>query len=118
MLWVDTDTGRVFADFVTGLTCSKMFFSDDEGATWTAQPNDCGLPGNDHQKVAAGRWGPDLPSPPVAPYPDLVYYCYNKAAVAFATGDSDCAVSHDGGLTFDYEAVAVASQTEGCGGIN
>ncbi|HUR63145.1 MAG TPA: sialidase family protein [Candidatus Thermoplasmatota archaeon] len=123
-LWVDPDTGRVFADFMTGLYCSKMFFSDDEGATWTASPVDCGVPVNDHQKVATAHWGPDVPTPAVNPvYPNVVYYCYNKLAA------SDCAVSLDGGMTFNYDRPAtVGAVQQGeqqalaamgpCGGIN
>lgn len=124
MLWVDPDTGRVFADFMTGLYCSKLFFSDDEGATWTASPVDCGVPVNDHQKVMTAHWGPDAPHPAANPvYPNLVYYCYNKLAA------SDCAVSYDGGLTFNYDrpATVIDGQTGEaqpvtamgpCGGIN
>jgi hypothetical protein len=123
-LWVDPETGRVFADFMTGLYCSKMFFSDDEGATWTSSPVDCGVPVNDHQKVATAHWGPDVPQPAANPvYPNVVYYCYNKLAA------SDCAVSLDGGLTFAYDrpATVVDGQTGEaqplaamgpCGGIN
>lgn len=124
MLWVDPDTGRVFADFMTGLYCSKLFFSDDEGATWTASPFDCGVPVNDHQKVMTAHWGPDVPRPAGNPvYPNLVYYCYNKLV------SSDCAVSYDGGLTFNYERPATVGDLGGpdaggfqamgpCGGIN
>jgi hypothetical protein len=124
MLWVDTDTGRVFADFMTGLYCSKLFFSDDEGGTWTASPVDCGVPVNDHQKVMTAHWGPSVPRPATNPvYPNLVYYCYNKLAA------SDCAISYDGGLTFAYDrpATVIDGQTGEaqplaamgpCGGIN
>jgi len=122
MLWVDVDTGRVFADFMTGLECSKLFYSDDAGTTWTPSPFDCGVPVNDHQKLATGHYGPTL-APAVNPiYPNLVYYCYNKLAA------SSCAVSHDGGLTFNYDRAATIATTPGsdqpttfqgpCGGIN
>ncbi|HUR62682.1 MAG TPA: sialidase family protein [Candidatus Thermoplasmatota archaeon] len=122
-IWVDPDTGRVFADFMTGLYCSKMFFSDDEGASWISSPVDCGVPVNDHQKVATGHYGPDAPVPLNPVYPNVVYYCYNKLLY------SSCAVSHDGGLTFNYDrpaTIAVGTGGEGsgvapegpCGGIN
>lgn len=119
MMWVDPLTDRIFTDHMTGLTCSKMFLSDNDGATWTAQPFDCGIPGNDHQKVASGPWGPTLTPLSANPtYPDAVYYCYNHAAVAVGTGNSFCAVSRDGGLTFESDVPVVKSQTDGCGGIN
>ena len=113
MLWVDPDTDRVFADFMTGLYCSKLFFSDDEGGMWTPSPLDCGVPVNDHQKVVTAHWGPDTMVPPdtVPVYPNLVYYCYNKLLA------SDCAVSYDGGLTFQYDrpTTYVVQQGEGGG---
>ena len=124
MLWVDTDTGRVFADFMTGLYCSKLFYSDDEGATWTASPVDCGAPVNDHQKLMSAHYGPDAPVPTNPVYPNVVYYCYNKLLA------TSCAVSHDGGLTFNYDrAATIAVSSAGgeagsvqpmgpCGGIN
>lgn len=122
MLWVDTDTDRIFADFMTGLYCSKLYYSDDGGASWIPSPIDCGVPVNDHQKVATGHYGPDVPVPLNPVYPNLVYYCYNKLAA------SSCAVSHDGGLTFNYDRAATIATTpqpddpltvQGpCGGIN
>ena len=122
MLWVDVDTDRVFTDHMTGLYCSKLFYSDDHGANWIPSPVDCGVPVNDHQKVATARWGPDA-DPPVdnAVYPNVVYYCYNKLV------STNCAVSLNGGLSFQYDRpVTVAfADHEGqpqamaaCGGIN
>ncbi|MHB8632850.1 MAG: sialidase family protein [Thermoplasmatota archaeon] len=121
MLWVDPDTGRVFADFMTGLYCSKLFISDDEGATWTPSPNDCGIPLNDHQKMSTSHYGPAVPAPANPAYPNLVWYCYNKLV------STDCAVSLDGGLTFSYDRPATFAVTASggvpaamgaCGGIN
>lgn len=120
MLWVDPDTGRVFADFMTGLECSNMVRSDDEGVSWTMKPLTCGIPVNDHQKVMTKHWGPTVAAPPATAYPNLVYYCYNKLV------ESNCAVSYDGGTTFQFDrpaAIAPVTGGEGtltapCGGIN
>ena len=114
MLWVDPDTDRVFTDHMTGLYCSNMIISDDEGDSWTMKPMTCGTPVNDHQKVATGRgWGPKAPQPASPLYENPVYYCYNKLV------STQCAVSYDGGYTFPVERT-VASQELGdpCGGIN
>jgi hypothetical protein len=120
MLWVDPDTGRIFADFMTSLACSNMVRSDNEGATWQMKPLTCGILVNDHQKVMTKHWGPTVPAPPATVYPNLVYYCYNKLV------ESNCAVSYDGGTTFQFDrpaAIAPVTGGEGqltapCGGIN
>ena len=112
MLWVDTVTDRVFTNHMTGLACSNMIVSDDEGDSWTMKPMTCGLPVNDHQKVATGLgYGPRAPVPNPA-YPNPVYYCYNKLV------STQCAVSHDGGLNFLYDRTVASGFTDGCGGIN
>lgn len=96
-----------------------MIISDDEGESWTMKPFTCGTPGNDHQKVATAMAnGPRAPPNPSPLYPHPVYYCYNKAAVAFAVGTTMCAVSLDGGLNFAYERPVANFLVDGCGGIN
>ena len=78
MLWVDAVTDRVFTNHMTGLYCSNMIISDDAGDSWTMKPMTCGIPVNDHQKVATGiGYGPKAPVPNPA-YPNPVYYCYNS----------------------------------------
>ena len=111
MLWVDPDTGRVFTDHMTSTVCSNMIWSDDEGATWTMKPMTCGIPSNDHQKVMTAHWHGPAPSP-LAAYPNLVYYCYNKDVA------TDCAVSLDGGMDFAYDRPVALAPVDGCGGIN
>ncbi|HUR67676.1 MAG TPA: sialidase family protein [Candidatus Thermoplasmatota archaeon] len=115
MLWVDPVTDRVFTDHMTGLYCSNMIYSDDEGDSWTMKPMTCGLPVNDHQKVATGMgYGPGAPPAGMNPaYPNPVYYCYNKLLA------TQCAVSFDGGLTFPIDrTVASGALGDPCGGIN
>ena len=115
MLWVDPTTDRVFTDHMTGLYCSNMIYSDDEGESWTMKPMTCGTPVNDHQKVATGiGYGPAYPAPVTSPvYENPVFYCYNKLVA------TRCAVSMDGGLTFPIEnTVAGLGGDSTCGGIN
>lgn len=113
MLWVDTETDRVFTDHMTGLYCSNMILSDDEGESWTMKPMTCGTPVNDHQKVATGRgYGPAYPGAASPLYENPVYYCYNKLVA------TRCAVSLDGGLTFPIESTVAGIPSEPCGGIN
>jgi hypothetical protein len=121
MLWVDVDTDRVFTDHMTGLYCSKLFFSDDLGDSWIPSPVDCGVPVNDHQKVATARYGPATPPPTNPVYENVVYYCYNKLVA------TNCAVSLNGGISFQYDRPVTVANTNGegivspmseCGGIN
>lgn len=113
MLWVDPLTDRVFTDHMTGLYCSNMIHSDDEGDSWFMKPMTCGLPVNDHQKVATAKgYGPGAPAPPAPAYPNPVYYCYNKLV------STQCAVSLDGGLNFAYDRTVATFVTGDCAGIN
>jgi hypothetical protein len=138
MLWVDQQTGRVFATYMSGDQCAKMFISDDQGATWLGNPEDCGLPGNDHMKVMTAppaqptdMVGLPIPVPPspTAGYPNLVYYCYNRLLDASASqvtvtpadpldGETFCAVSYNGGLTFQTDNPVAVNRIDGCGGVN
>lgn len=108
-LSVDTDTDRVlnFPMFPV-LTCNWASISDDDGASWKEVPVGCGVPVEDHQKVAAGRPAEGGLQP--SGYPNLVYMCYNKLV------SSNCAVSLDGGESFGIDNV-VASTAQ-CGGLN
>jgi hypothetical protein len=110
MLWVDPVTDRVFAPFMwPTLLCAEGVWSDDDGATWFDRPMDCGLPVNDHQKLATGPYTMDSPLLPLkGSYPNVVYFCYNKLV------STNCAVSTDGGLSFPLDNVV----TMDCGGIN
>jgi hypothetical protein len=99
MLWVDTDTDRVYhAPMFPILLCSTLYWSDDFGATWATNPSAvCGRGAYDHQKVATARPGPDAPATAGTLWPTVVYSCYNGVAV------TNCAVSYDGGLTWPID---------------
>ena len=112
MLWVDPDTDRIFTNQMWPiLTCSSNIISDDNGNTWTHVPMSCGLPVVDHQKIMTA---PSRLPVPMGVYKNLVYYCYNKLAT------TNCAVSYDGGLHYQYDVPIASVETTGpeCGGIN
>jgi hypothetical protein len=119
MLWVDQDTDRIFVPLMfPTLVCSEGIYSDDDGATWTDRPMDCGIPGGyDHQKLATGPYTNSsrlkmLPSTN-GDYPNVVYLCYNNIRNPQAAR-TNCAMSNDGGLTYIMDRTASAA----CGGIN
>lgn len=92
ILFTDHSTGRTFASQLA-LVCSLMASSDNDGSSWTPTPIGCGLgSGVDHQTVGGGPFAPGLSG---VGYPHTVYYC--AQAIAAAT----CALSIDGGLTFN-----------------
>lgn len=97
-LYVDVDTGRVFSDDIWPLGCGAAAWSDDQGATWTNNPASCGNPMvNDHQTLVAAK----PRQLPTQLYPKILYRCVNNV------GDSACATSLDGGLTFGPQVVAM-----------
>lgn len=120
MLWVDPVTDRIFSNQLY-VGCSYLSYSDDEGATWVQSPASCGLPGIDHQKIATGPYPAGAPHAAAAAqvYPTIASYCYNKLMA------TNCAISLDGGLRYEYEQVvdsgniAPAIDTPlSCGGLN
>src|SRR5581483_5952689 len=94
--WLDRHTNRFFqAELLVPPDCSQMGYTDDGGATWNVSDGSCNTPnGEDHETVGGGPFhgekGPQLGSA----YPDSVYYCTQANALA------TCAVSEDGGVTF------------------
>lgn len=98
MDWVDPVTSRIFHDDLWAV-CSNLVYSDDEGATWKPInfPGNlaaCGTPVNDHQKIVTGPWVPGSPRN-LGLYSRATFYCYNGVAY------SGCALSPDGGLTWE-----------------
>ncbi|MHB8604341.1 MAG: sialidase family protein [Thermoplasmatota archaeon] len=129
MLWVDTTTDRVFTVHMTSIVCANFITSDDKGDSWLMKPMTCGLPGNDHEKVMTSPFSSAVPTPPDAVYPDVTYYCYNRATPFVPGGTdptdkigepgiTDCAVSLDGGRSFAYDRIVSSVDQDGCGGIN
>jgi hypothetical protein len=115
-LWVDPATSRVFVSEL-GPTpfpadCAGGAWSDDDGASWTISPVMCGLPLEDHQKVATGPYAKGGPLQATPAYPNAVYFCYNKIV------STNCAVSLDGGLTWPLDQPAAIEARDGCAGIN
>jgi BNR repeat protein len=104
-LYVDPATDRVLVSQLT-IACVLTSWSDDEGETWVSNPLACGVPVDDHQKLAAG----DNPLP-AAPYPSALYMAEHEAWAAFGVNQAKAIVvsrSLDGGLTWQGR-VAVAS---------
>jgi hypothetical protein len=103
---VDPRTQRVFVLHMAGLYCNTLAHSDDGGDTWLMREiATCATPVVDHPKIATGPW--HEPRPPGLLYGDAVYLCYNKIVAG-----PFCAVSLDGGLTFQSERLV---QTGNCG---
>lgn len=108
-LWVDPDTDRVF-NVPLGAACSWLAWTDDDGATWEANPAvACAPPSHDHQKLVTG---PPAAGVATRGYPNVAYYAYNSLLVTGTTGilglpvpaderlGTFVATSFDGGLTF------------------
>lgn len=110
MLWVDPITDRIFTNHMfPPLVCASNIISDDDGESWMHFPLACGLPVPpfDHQKIATAPSALPAASPA---YESVVYLCYNRLV------STQCSVSLDGGLHYEYETVAAT--TLECGGIN
>jgi hypothetical protein len=92
ILFTDPLTNRTFVSQLSA-GCSLMAFTDNDGQTWFQNPVGCGLAsGADHQTVGGGPFAPGLSG---IGYKDTVYYCAQDVATA------QCALSVDGGLTFN-----------------
>ena len=105
ILSTDSQTGRTFVAQLAG-PASLMAFTDDDGATWL--PSTSGLvSGVDHQTVGGGPLTPPLPG---VGYAHGVYYCSQGVALA------GCALSLDGGLTFN-PAIPIYTLLQ-CGGLH
>lgn len=83
----DAKTGRILSSQLL-IACQMLSVSDDAGKTWTDVPTAC--PSGDHQKIGSGPWANSLGKP----YPRAFYTCKNDV------GDTACAMSLDGGLTW------------------
>jgi hypothetical protein len=108
ILFTDPITGRTIVSQLAG-ECSLSEFTDDDGATWTPSEG-CGPPsGVDHQSIGGGPFAsPLVGGSPV--YAHAVYYCSQAVATAF------CALSPDGGLSYD-PGVPIYTLAQ-CGGLH
>jgi len=92
--FTDKYTGRTFDDQLLA-ACSAMSFSDDAGGSWTPATG-CGPDVFlDHQSVGGGPFHAPAPARPTSSYPDAVYYCAQNGF------NASCALSTDGGTTFE-----------------
>ena len=92
--FTDKYTGRTFDDQLLG-GCSAMSYTDDAGKSWSPATG-CGVDVFlDHQSVGGGPFHAPVPPHPQSSYPDAVYYCAQNGF------NASCAVSLDGGLTFE-----------------
>lgn len=104
MLIADSDTGRVFAGGLHGV-CSVMYYSDDDGGSWTNTINMCSGPNFDHQSIGSGPPRGSLPQ--LEEYPHTAYYCAQGGTIS-------CARSLDGGRTW----LPFQDVPSGCGGFH
>lgn len=96
-MFVDEDTGRIFANDYA-IPCHLVSFSDDDGKTWTTgTPAGC-YDNADHQTLFAGP-PPEGGVEPVG-YENVVYLCAIGFGASAASAGSWCSKSLDGGMTF------------------
>lgn len=108
--FTDHTTGRVFASELTLLSpdTSKISFSDNDGVSWTFDPQSQGpASAVDHQTIGGGPY--HVPIPNNLPYPHAVYYCSQDLVAAF------CARSDDGGVTPGAQTPLYTTE---CGGLH
>lgn len=93
--FLDANTNRFFqAEILFPPDCSQMSFTDDGGKTWQTSTGACTAGnGHDHETVGGGPFHGE--KVPTTSYRDSVYYC--AQGNAYAT----CAISLDGGVTFE-----------------
>ena len=114
-LYVDRVTGRVFYEAYNPSTPTQpglaptdisfsgyLFFSDDDGATWTLAFPPAGHTLPENPRFVSDVAPPGQPSP--QGYPEVVYWCADVGNV-FLPEARDCARSLDGGLTWERTAI-------------
>ena len=107
-LYVNRETDRVFAAELKTDLCAHLAFSDDNGESWTANPQVCGLA--DHETVFDG---PPV-STPTTVYPNFVYYCAASPGIGPGQLQTGCLRSIDGGLSFTASGEPAFPPSEGC----
>lgn len=107
ILFTDRETGRTFAGGLVN-DCSLLQYTDDDGASWTTMLLSCTAPAFDHEKIASGPWRGGQPV--FAQYERAVYYCAQGVI-------QECAVSYDGGLTFQKPMLISTVCTSAVGAV-
>jgi hypothetical protein len=112
-----------FTDHVTGrtlisqlyLACSASAYSDDDFETVAVPSQGCGsgINGFDHQTFGGGKFPEGKGPLPTSSYPHAVYYCSQGQGLLL--GGATCALSDDGGLSFNPP---VQTWTTQCSGIH
>ena len=100
MVYVDTDTGRLFSLDTYDADCMYLIFSDDQGESWGRNPVVCDTGVTDHQTIFSGPPTPELEPLVDLLYPKVIYVCYNTVAATL------CVRSLDGGQTFTKAGAA------------
>jgi hypothetical protein len=93
ILYTDRVTNRTWFEYFEGV-CSGMYYTDNDGGTWTRSTLGCGvITALDHPTIASGPYAaaPTLTQPS---YSRAVYYCAQAAV------EGACARSENGGDTF------------------
>jgi len=105
--WTDTTTGRTFAGGLEN-DCSLLFYTDDDGLTWTPMVDSCTAPAFDHETIGSGAY--HAPTPPAATYSRAVYYCAQGVV-------QECATSWNGGITFNPPTLISTACTNAVGHV-
>ena len=113
-LWVDPVTDRIFDIQAVQTQGTWIAWSDDDGATWLANPLDFGtVPDIDHLKLATGPWTPagfgQLATLTKNVYSQAAYVCHDTPITGTAMGSVHCYTSFDGGMTFPVGATAIGT---------
>ncbi len=110
-LWVDPVTNRIFDLQMLSTQGTWIAWSDDDGATWLANPLDMGtVPDIDHIKLATGPWtnaGFGPVGKTLGVYDQATYFCHNSGEGVL------CYTSFDGGMTFPVGSTAIGAVLPG-----
>ncbi len=111
-VYVDPMTDRVFSIDLYA-ACAYLAYTDDQGATWEANPLACGEPGDDHQTLVSGPPPPGLNLR--SEYGNVIYYCFNQVARSGCTRSVDGGATFEPGLSDPYPGV---ENGQVCGGLH
>jgi hypothetical protein len=92
ILWTDTTLGRTYVAQLIANVGSVVFYTDDDGETWTLSEPAIVEPSWDHQTLGTAAYPLGLNNPAAS---RAVYYCAQSGAAL-----SQCTRSDDGGRTW------------------